>query len=83
MRFRWVALGVVGFAVWLVATFGVAYAVVEWRIDDAPVVVEARVDVGEPGPAIDPRCVAAIEAAGTSEGVFAARMLELVDEYCD
>ena len=34
MRFRWIALGVVGFAVWLVATFGVVYAAVELAEDE-------------------------------------------------
>ena len=31
---RWIALGVAGFVVLLVAMFGVAFAVVEWRDDD-------------------------------------------------
>lgn len=34
MRFRWIALGIVGFAVWLIATFGVVYAAVELAEDD-------------------------------------------------
>ena len=35
MRLRWIALGVVGFAIWLATTFGVAFAVVEWRASDS------------------------------------------------
>ena len=34
MRLRWIALGVVGFAVWLIATFAVVYAAIELAGDD-------------------------------------------------
>ena len=34
MKVRWVALGVAGFAVWLIATFGVVYAAIELAEDD-------------------------------------------------
>lgn len=36
MRPRWIAFGAVAFLVWLGATFGVAFAVVEWRSDNDP-----------------------------------------------
>ena len=86
MKARWITLGAVGFAVWLVATFGVAYAVVEWRNDDAQVVVEAPVDAKAPEPTIDPRCIAAIEAAGSASaglGFISATATSLIDTYCD
>ena len=35
MRLRWIALGVVVFAIWLAATLGVAIVVVEWRSSDS------------------------------------------------
>ena len=35
MKLRWIALGIAGFAVWLVATFAVVYAAVELAEDDA------------------------------------------------
>ena len=34
MNRHWIVLGAVVFVVWLVATFGISYGVVEWRNDD-------------------------------------------------
>ena len=52
MRFRWIALGVVGFAVWLIATFGVVYAAVELAETDAQTeaIVIGRDVFGRSGP---------------------------------
>ena len=60
MRFRWIALGVAGFAVWLVATFGVVYAAIELAEDDAQAIVIWRSDdeVGIPSQEFRRYCVA-------------------------
>lgn len=36
MARRWIALGIAGFAVWLIATFGVTYFVIERQDDGEP-----------------------------------------------
>lgn len=52
MSARWAALGVVGFAVWLIATFGVVYVAVELAGDDeqtqAIVIGRSNERVGHP-----------------------------------
>ena len=83
MKARWITLGAVGFTVWLVATVGVAYAVVEWRNDDTQVVVEAPVDVEAPEPTSVPGtisevdrellCLEALQLEALDEAAFHAR----------
>ena len=51
MKPRWITLGAVGLTLWLVGTFGVAYAVVEWRSNDTQVVVEAPIATATQGAA--------------------------------
>ena len=43
MNRRWIALGIVGAAVWLIATFGIVYVAVDLAGEDIQVVIEAPV----------------------------------------
>ena len=52
MRFRWIALGVVGFAVWLIATFAVVYAAVDLAEDGTQAIVTGHSSQLLPGTGI-------------------------------
>ncbi len=83
MNSRWLVLGIIAFAVWVIVTFAIVYTAIELTEDDTQVVT-----VEAPELTIDPRCIAAIEAVGTAatgneHGFVQEQILGYVDEYCD